>query len=514
MTRILLTALLCFAAVIAATPASAGGHPDLQALATLMDSARALEAPVFAPVVWKDAEKQFAESQRAVEQKKKEKNIQENIGRARQSVENAIKACEVAKLSLAEYLAPRKAAQKARAQERVPQLYAQGETQFVKATDKVENGDVKGGLKEAAKAVPLFDQAELQAIRSELLGQAQKLIDKARTDEAEKYAPSTLDRAVKAFAKADAVLAKDRYERSQSLIFIADAEYEAMHASNIAQSVRALERNDQAWEKLILIYELQMNRVGEAAGLAHLPFEKGPLAAADSLVQYVRHGQSMQQSTASLQDQLSAQLRQALSRMGETPGTVGLMELARLVDEKTSHLVLERDDLASQVQTSETKLAQVEWEQASVSEELSLRLRREERFNAAKKLIRPSEGEVLWNASNDLVLRLTGLKFDVGSADIKDDQMPLLDKVVEIVQMTPNAKIVVEGHTDGSGDEAGNVQLSEKRAYSLMMYLRTATGLSADRIRAIGYGSDKPIASNDTPEGRAKNRRNDIIIMQ
>ncbi len=514
MKRTVLSILACLTLHFYSGTALAATHPDLSALNTLMDSARALEAPAFAPGVWQEAEKRFAEAQKAVDQKKKEKNIQEQIGKARQSVENSIRACEVAKLSLAEYLTPRTNAQKAKAPERVAPLYAQGEAQFVKATQKVENGDVKGGLKEAAKAVPLFDNAELQAIRVELLGNAQKLIAKAKTDEAEKYAPSTLDRAHKAFAKADGVLAKDRYERKQSKIFIADAEYEAMHASNIAQSVRALERNDQAWEKLMLIYELQMNRVGEAAGLAHLPFEKGPLAAADTLVQYMRAGQSMQQSTASLQDQLSAQMRMTLGRLGEAGGTVGLMELARMVDERMAMLVLERDDLATQVQSSETKLAQVEWEQASVSEELAQRLRREERFQAAKKLIKPSDGEVLWNASNDLVLRLTGLKFDVGSADIKDDQMKLLDKVVEIVQMTPNARIVVEGHTDGSGDEVNNVQLSEKRAYSLMMYLRTATGITAEHIRAIGYGSDKPIATNDTAEGRAKNRRNDIVIMQ
>jgi outer membrane protein OmpA-like peptidoglycan-associated protein len=200
--------------------------------------------------------------------------------------------------------------------------------------------------------------------------------------------------------------------------------------------------------------------------------------------------------------------------MGQESGSAGLMELARAVDEKLSMLVLERDDLSSQVQTSETKLAQVEWEQAGVSEELAMRLRREERFNEAKKLIRPSEGEVLWNASNDLVLRLTGLKFDVGSSDIKDDQMPLLDKVVQIVQMDAKARLVVEGHTDASGEETSNRQLSEKRAYSLMMYLRTATGMTADRIKAIGYGAEKPIASNETTEGRAKNRRTDIIIMQ
>jgi OOP family OmpA-OmpF porin len=92
--------------------------------------------------------------------------------------------------------------------------------------------------------------------------------------------------------------------------------------------------------------------------------------------------------------------------------------------------------------------------------------------------------------------------------------MPLLDKVVEIVQMDNSSRIVVEGHTDASGDPATNQQLSEKRAYAVMMYLRRATGMSADRIRSLGYGSDKPIGSNDTPEGRAKNRRNDIVIMQ
>ena len=518
MKRIPTLALLCLLTAYPAGPARAGSHPDLQTLTILMDSARALEAPIFAPGVWQDAEKQFAQAQNAVAQKKKEKNVQEEIGRARQSTENAIKACEVAKLSLAEYVAPRTKAREANAPSLAAPLYAQAEVQFVKATGKVEKGDVKGGLKEATAAVALFDNAELQAIRNELLGNARTLIAKARTDEAEKYAPSTFDRALKALAKADGALARDRYERKQSAFFIADAEYEAVHASNIAQSVRSLERNDQAWEKLILIYELQMNRVGEAAGLAHLPFEKGPLAAADTLVQYVRHGQSskkqLQESTASLSDQISAQLRLSLTRMGAEEGPAGLLEMARLLDDRLAMLLLERADLSSQVQRSETKLAQVEWEQASVSEELAVRLRREERFNAAKKLIRPSDGEVLWNSSNDLVLRLTGLKFDVGSAEIRGDQMPLLDKVVQIVQMHSKARLVVEGHTDASGEETNSLQLSDKRAYSLMMYLRTATGMTADRIKAIGYGAEKPIATNDTPEGRAKNRRNDIIIMR
>ncbi|UCD18001.1 MAG: OmpA family protein, partial [Candidatus Zixiibacteriota bacterium] len=59
-----------------------------------------------------------------------------------------------------------------------------------------------------------------------------------------------------------------------------------------------------------------------------------------------------------------------------------------------------------------------------------------------------------------------------------------------------------------------NMRLSEKRAFAVMQYLRQSMSVPADRIKSIGYGSDRPIASNQTSEGRAKNRRIDIIILQ
>ncbi|UCC44566.1 MAG: OmpA family protein, partial [Candidatus Zixiibacteriota bacterium] len=59
-----------------------------------------------------------------------------------------------------------------------------------------------------------------------------------------------------------------------------------------------------------------------------------------------------------------------------------------------------------------------------------------------------------------------------------------------------------------------NIQLSEKRALAVMQYLRQSLLIRADKIRAIGYGADRPIASNKTTDGRSKNRRIDIIIMQ
>jgi len=120
----------------------------------------------------------------------------------------------------------------------------------------------------------------------------------------------------------------------------------------------------------------------------------------------------------------------------------------------------------------------------------------------------------LFNASNDIVLRLSGISFDVGKAYLKDSHIPLLEKVNEIVKMFPEAKLVIEGHTDATGNASTNMFLSEKRAYAIMQYLRQSLLISAGRIQSMGFGSDKPIASNKTKDGRAKNRRIDIIIMQ
>ena len=80
--------------------------------------------------------------------------------------------------------------------------------------------------------------------------------------------------------------------------------------------------------------------------------------------------------------------------------------------------------------------------------------------------------------------------------------------------MFPDSKLMVEGHTDDRGEPSANLQLSEKRAYEVMKYLRQTMLISSDDIQAMGFGMDKPVATNKTADGRAKNRRIDVIIMQ
>jgi outer membrane protein OmpA-like peptidoglycan-associated protein len=505
-------------ALILFSSAQALDRSGFDELRHILDSARVMEADVFAPKAFEKAEKSYENARIALDTDKRQKTLDKWVDESREYAENALKATEVARLSLQEYLGPRERANEAQAPKLVPELYAEAEKQFIKATEKVESGDVKGALKEADKASPLFDTAELEAIRADILGAADRLIEKAVADDAEKYALATLDKARTARTKADGIITNDRYNRTEAVQEAKRAEYEARHASNIALSVRALNRNDQAWEKLMLVYEIQMNRVGEAIGLKHLPFDNGPLAAADTLINYIKNLQAgkeqLSKESENLASDLTEQLKETLALLDVTAVGNDPADLAQELDKRVSDLLVEKNTLAEQVQASSAELARLSEEHEEIAAELTTRTEREEKFKKAKMMLNPSEGEVLFNSSNDIVLRLSGLSFDVGKSDIKDEHIPLLSKVQEVIRMFPEAQLVVEGHTDASGEAAANVTLSEKRAFEVMQYLRQSLLIPADKIQSIGYGAERPVASNQTADGRAKNRRIDIIIMQ
>lgn len=101
---------------------------------------------------------------------------------------------------------------------------------------------------------------------------------------------------------------------------------------------------------------------------------------------------------------------------------------------------------------------------------------------------------------------LEGVHFDSGKAKIRPDSFPKLDNVVEYMEHNKSARIQISGHTDNVGNKQNNKALSKKRAEACRDYL-IKKGIDGSRIEAVGYGDEQPIASNDTPEGRQKNRR-------
>ncbi|HCF24254.1 MULTISPECIES: OmpA family protein [unclassified Novosphingobium] len=105
-----------------------------------------------------------------------------------------------------------------------------------------------------------------------------------------------------------------------------------------------------------------------------------------------------------------------------------------------------------------------------------------------------------------------GVTFDVGSATLKPAFRETLDKVAQSLIQYPNSLVDVYGHTDSTGSDAFNQTLSENRARTVMNYL-ISKGVPAARLRSQGFGETMPVASNDTADGRARNRRVEIKIV-
>lgn len=104
---------------------------------------------------------------------------------------------------------------------------------------------------------------------------------------------------------------------------------------------------------------------------------------------------------------------------------------------------------------------------------------------------------------------LAGVEFDTGKATIRKTSYPRLDQVVEYMVHKPSVRVRIAGHTDNVGRAKRNKALSLRRAKACRAYLMKK-GIGGSRIEAVGYGSEQPVASNDTKEGRQRNRRIEV----
>ncbi|MEZ5825519.1 MAG: OmpA family protein [Geminicoccaceae bacterium] len=109
----------------------------------------------------------------------------------------------------------------------------------------------------------------------------------------------------------------------------------------------------------------------------------------------------------------------------------------------------------------------------------------------------------------DVVTLDADVLFDFDKADIKPAAAAELDMLAEQMNANPQQSFEVQGHADSRGSDAYNQGLSERRAQSVVSYL-AGKGVKADRLTAVGFGENRPVASNDTEEGRAQNRRVEI----
>jgi outer membrane protein OmpA-like peptidoglycan-associated protein len=102
------------------------------------------------------------------------------------------------------------------------------------------------------------------------------------------------------------------------------------------------------------------------------------------------------------------------------------------------------------------------------------------------------------------------INFDTGKSTIKPESKAIINQIVEMMKANPDLKVSVEGHTDNVGNPKSNKTLSDERAKAVVAAI-VAQGVDGKRLSAAGHGQDKPIVDNKTEEGRAKNRRVELV---
>ena len=159
----------------------------------------------------------------------------------------------------------------------------------------------------------------------------------------------------------------------------------------------------------------------------------------------------------------------------------------------------------SNLQQSESALLQ----QSEVLEQNSIRIRFQQAMDEAVRQFSEDEASVYQQGSK-LIFRLKKINFPSGSSTMPATSKPLLAKINTIIQNLDAELVVVEGHTDSVGGTDLNKRLSTKRAVSVANYLASLAG--GYKIAYIGHGESRPIVTNETREGRAINRRVDLVV--
>ena len=171
------------------------------------------------------------------------------------------------------------------------------------------------------------------------------------------------------------------------------------------------------------------------------------------------------------------------------------------IGEVRKNVVANRMDIASLKKSVEERDRQIRQHSKTVQEAMA-------RADEARKL---AEGKLLYEAtiSGDSVY----FAFDKSSPS--DEAKECLDIFAGVVKTeNKNIYIEIQGHTDNIGSEEHNLKLGQARAEGVMRYLHTEFGIPLHRMNAFSYGESKPVADNDTPSNRAKNRRVTIVVME
>lgn len=441
-----------------------------------MQAAKRAQADVLAPKNFGEAMKHYQEAEADLKKGKSLDDIRKNLRESSAYFQKAIDATKLAEVTFPNSMKARKDAQNTESARFSAKLWTEAEKKFNEGAGKLEDGDVNDARKKAGEAEKLYRQAELDAIKANYLDETRELLKQADRLDVKDRAPKTLKLAQELVKQAEKELTENRYDTDVARGLAQRAKYEAKHAIYLANTIKQMKDKDQSWEDLMLASEMPLRRIAEKTNQT-ASFDTGYDKATGEIVAYV----------TTYQDSVSA------------------LSLDLAWTQQESELQQAR------VAELEQQLGSQAKERSSLAQQIANQAKTREVFAGVERSFGREEARVL-REDNDVIIRLVGLNFPSAAATVEQQSFGLLTKVRDAINSFPECTVSVLGYTDSYGSDEKNLLLSNERAEAVKQYLLANTKLDASRIEAIGYGESKPIASNETRDGRAANRRVEVVI--
>lgn len=429
----------------------------------MIDNLRRQNAEILSPEYFREALKYYKKASSQYDEKQESLvKIRKNLDKSKEYAAKAEETVKLAQITLAQTLEGREAALNANAPLYATDLWSEAENELRKAALNLEDSDIEDARDYGSEALENYKSAELLAIKNSILGPAREIISEAREADAEEYCYHTYSSAHNLLLEAESILEEDRSATGAAKEKARQAVYQGRHAKFLANEIKKLARERSNWEFLYLKFEEILADIGAKFNY-ETKFDQGFNPAVDAIIAHIEN----------LKD-----------------------EKKRLINEN---------------QTLEEQLNTLRENQETISAELQKKQLKEKKIEKVKALFDENEAQVVSSGEN-LVIHLYGLNFRTGQAIIQPEYFSLLTKVERALREFSEQYIIIEGHTDATGNAINNKQLSEKRARAVKQYLIANMELDPSQIEHYGLGDQKPIESNRTAEGRRKNRRIDVII--
>ena len=432
-------------------------------------TAKSNQVDVLSPNFYKNAQSALMKAKRGLEKGSKISAITQYVSEGQASLKKAQEIAKVSRTILRDTNEARDKALKVQA-DKLGEPYHKVEKDYLSLTTAIERDNLSYAQKNAAKVQAAWRNVEIMAIKDHALDNARRMMDQAEKANVQKSAPKVYNEALQALTDADAFISQNPYA-SETIL------QKAAHAQFMAQRMIAVNESSNKFKKMTpeasaMYLESLLTRLGES------------VAAGD-----IRN-QGVETQVNSLTSAITA------------------------MEQRSQSLAKDKQDYQTQITNIEQQLSSLKGysrDQETARQKLAAEREFNEQFTKVQGYFQPDEAEV-YKQGKQLVIRMRNIQFPVGQAILTPNNFTLLSKVQLAIQTFGQPMVTIEGHTDSAGSAQVNKELSQKRAEAVKAYLVANRTLPDDRIRTAGYGPDRPLAPNTTPEGRAINRRIDVLI--